>query len=127
MPLSPKEGSTDPLDHLLSAATHHSAGAGFSDRVIDAVHTEPQGNSSPRIIRFLAPTLAAAAGVVITLLVTGEKSGQETITAEEIVMEDASDAEVIITELDSIDTLLALEFSTDVFLVEDEELDALLF
>ena len=127
MPLSPKEGSSDSLDQLLSTATHHSAGAGFADAVIDAAHTELQMDGSPKIVRFLAPTLAAAAGVAITLLVTGDKPEQDVIAAEEPVMETASDTDVMMTELDCIDTLLALESSSDVLLVDDEELEALLF
>ena len=126
MPFSPKDGSIDSLDQLLDAASHHSADKGFADSVIDAAYAEPQTEDSPQIVRFLAPSLAAAAGVAITLLITGPKDDHAMLVSEEPVIEAAADTDIMI-ELDSISSLLALESASDFSLVEDEDLDALLF
>ncbi len=124
---SPQDESHDSLDALLSAASHHSAGASFADRVIDTAYTEQQVDGSPQILRFLAPTLAAAAGIVITLFVTGNQDDSSMLTTKGAIPESAPEAEVAITELDTLSILLALDSSSDISLVEDDELDALLF
>ena len=117
----------DSLDELLDSATLHPAGKGFADAVIDSAHTEPQMDGSHKIVRFLAPTLAAAAGVAITLLIADTKNDADTIASEEATTEAVADTDVVMTELDSISSLLALESSSDISLVEDDELEELLF